>query len=1531
MKQILGLDLGTNSIGWALVKQNFITKEGNIDGLGSRIIPMTQDVLDKFGSGQSISQTAERTGYRNTRHLYERSHLRRERLHRILNVLGFLPEHYQKQIDFDKHLGQFKEEVKINYKPIDEGRFEFLFIDSFNEMINEFKTNGIYKNLPYDWTIYYLRKKALSQKIDKYELAWLLLNFNQKRGYYQLRGEEETEDDNKSFEVLKVERVEDSGERIKGKGDVLYDIYFENGWRYDKQTTKPEDWLHKTKEFIVTTKTLKDGSVKRTFKNVDLEKDWIAIKKKTEQDIYQSKKTVGAFIYDTLLTKPTQKIRGKLIKTIERKFYKDELRQILQTQIKYHPELQDRELYKACVEELYPKNKAHKNNIENEGFDYLFLDDIIFYQRPLKSKKSSIGTCQFEYRIFKRINNETGEIKKEKQFLKVIPKSHPLFIEFRLWQFLRNLKIYHKQDKINVDVTQECLQNDEEWCDLFDYLNDRKEVDQKNIIDYFVKLNRLDKRKKDEYRWNFQEDKKLPMNETRAQFLSRLKKVKNFDINDLNYDFLEHLWHIIYSVKDKRQYESALKTFAYKYNIDEESFVEHFIKHPPYSSDYGSYSQKAIKRLLPLMRVGRYWNREDIDTDAIERIERIVERIKHLQIEEGSISDNKLKEAIAKVADDEIPARFIKSFLMFKDKNPLAGLNTYQAGYAVYERHSELSDITQWKTAEDIDNYLANFKQYSLRNPIVEQLVMETLRTVRDIWLYYGDGKEGFFDEIHVELGRDMKNSADKRKSISDRNSERERTNERIKELLKELQEDYKEADIRPFSPSHQEILKIYEEGIYKNPSTKYDKVSEDDIQKIRRKNTPTKKDIEKYKLWLEQGYISPYTGQIIPLSKLFTSAYQIEHIIPQSRFFDDSMNNKVICESAVNEAKSNQTAYAFLKSRGGDVVDLGNGQSVPLLRIKDYEDHCSRYFKKNRQKLNYLLSEEVPEGFIERQMNDSRYIAKVVKSLLSNIVRLDNEQEPTSKKLLPTPGSVTSRLRHDWGLNDKWNEIIAPRFKRLNTLTKSQDFGFWDNEINAFRSMVPDELAKDFNKKRIDHRHHALDALVIACTTRDHTHYLHALNAEKENYSLRDKLLIKNKHNDYTKHFQLPWKSFTEDAKSALEQIVVSFKQNLRVINRTNNRYQRWVKQGDGSYKKKLVAQEGKNFAVRKSMHKETVAGKVQVKRIRKSVITLNNALEQWHLIVDKDVKQKVKKVMSVYGHDVKKVKKYLRNNPITIDGKEITKVKVYEIVEATATRIVLTDKFTEKQLQSVTDSGIRRILKNHVEKYKDDKGKTDYSMAFSPEGIEEMNKNIQSLNGGKPHQPIYKVRVYEEGSKFAVGETGNKVSKYVEADKGTNLFFAIYWDAEQQKRQYETVPLNEVIAHQKEQSKLKNAKKTPIPVKPEKGVFMFSLSPNDLVYVPTADEIDNPALVDFSHLTVEQVKRVYKFVSCTKSEGHFVPMTISKEIIKNENGTNSKNERVQEIHLSELDEKNKPKMIKSICWKLKTDRLGNIIKVIK
>ena len=91
-------------------------------------------------------------------------------------------------------------------------------------------------------------------------------------------------------------------------------------------------------------------------------------------------------------------------------------------------------------------------------------------------------------------------------------------------------------------------------------------------------------------------------------------------------------------------------------------------------------------------------------------------------------------------------------------------------------------EITKWETPDDIDAYLSTFKQHSLRNPIVEQIIMETLRVVRDIWK-----KAGSIDEIHIELGREMKNPADKRKRMTAQILENENANLRIKALLTEF------------------------------------------------------------------------------------------------------------------------------------------------------------------------------------------------------------------------------------------------------------------------------------------------------------------------------------------------------------------------------------------------------------------------------------------------------------------------------------------------------------------------------------------------------------------------------------------------------------------------------------------------------------------------------------------------------------------------------------------------------------------------
>src|SRR5699024_9703326 len=105
---------------------------------------------------------------------------------------------------------------------------------------------------------------------------------------------------------------------------------------------------------------------------------------------------------------------------------------------------------------------------------------------------------------------------------------------------------------------------------------------------------------------------------------------------------------------------------------------------------------------------------------------------------------------------------------------------------------------------------------------------------------------------------REMKLDQESRKRLSAQNTERENTNERVRALLQELFEAGNEH-AKSYSPSQQERLKIFEEGVYDNTPENYMGISLDEIDGIRRKNSPSKGEIQKYRLWLEQGYVSPY------------------------------------------------------------------------------------------------------------------------------------------------------------------------------------------------------------------------------------------------------------------------------------------------------------------------------------------------------------------------------------------------------------------------------------------------------------------------------------------------------------------------------------------------------------------------------------------------------------------------------------------------------------------------------------------------
>src|SRR5690606_9489627 len=268
-------------------------------------------------------------------------------------------------------------------------------------------------------------------------------------------------------------------------------------------------------------------------------------------------------------------------------------------------------------------------------------------------------------------------------------------------QWLQNLEIYRQDDSNK--VTQEFISSVEDKEALWEFFNSKKEIKQEQLIEFLLKyksdLKRIPKQEIAKYRWNYVQDKVYPGNETKSLIQSRLDKVNNTPEDFLNKKIELALWHIIYSVTDKIEYEKALIKFAQKHQLDETQFVDAFKKFPPFKSDFGSYSEKAIKKLLPLMRFGKNWDYSAIDDASKSRIDKIL----------TGEYDEKIKDRVREKAQH------------LRSENDFQNLPLWLTQYIVYGRHSEAAVTGKWHSAADLEQFLSDFKQHSLRNPIVEQ------------------------------------------------------------------------------------------------------------------------------------------------------------------------------------------------------------------------------------------------------------------------------------------------------------------------------------------------------------------------------------------------------------------------------------------------------------------------------------------------------------------------------------------------------------------------------------------------------------------------------------------------------------------------------------------------------------------------------------------------------------------------------------------------------------------------------------------
>ncbi|UGU16401.1 hypothetical protein LS482_00695 [Sinomicrobium kalidii] len=1639
-KKVLGLDIGTNSIGGSLISipkgfENY-GNEGEIEWIGSRIIPTDGDYLQKFESGaQAETKAAFRRSKRGSRRLKHRYKLRRTRLLRVFKFLKWVPEDFQ--LDDSR---EYKDRIKYD----DEFRRNHHISKVLNfsektilEFEKEFGIEGKKSKkgksiVPEDWIVYFLRKKALTEQITIPELVRIIYMLNQRRGFKSSRKDLKTTNvlpykefikrkDNEDYSdgietqfvsITKIKAATFKEEKKDRKGNIS-NVYFIEAEdprmeTWEETRKKEPEWVGKEFTFLVTQKIDKNGKHTQNKPQMPKESDWGLCTTALSEKIQEKNQHPGEYFYEQIkeayLAKRNYKARQF---PVYRWRYEKELEAIWNKQCELNSELAELNSDKATLtklaEILYPtqaKNCMPKlAEFQNNDLLHIISNDIIYYQRELKSQKNSISECRYEKR--KGIDGETYG-------LKCIPRSSPLFQEFRIWQDIHNIRFFKREyrvdgkTKIDKEFTSSYI-DDTVKEKLFDLFNSKASISEKDILN-LIKENKPENDivisgKKDgehSHRINlFANRDALKGNEILTRYRSVFKKAECDDESILeDKEKLMKLWHIDYSISssdEKKSEKGIMSALGWKKGNEDgensqwiktekwnvfkvqERVALAISKLPELKKEYGSYSACAIKKLLSVMRCGKYWTpieelvaetENQLKNTTKKKIKKEIEEYlkclksinpRATQIKERLNSINNNIKHLNEVADDDVQKQVLKSFINKSDLTK--GLSTYQAGYLIYDKHSE-KDKIKINDIEEFAKYIQKeIPNNSLRNPIVEQVVRETMFLVRDVWKQYGE-----IDEIHIELGRNLKNNADRRKQISENNKNNFSEKQRIKKMLYELMNDgfeqYVDTEIKEkatfeVKPNPESPVDINKFRIWRSLSNK----SESEwIKKVKEEKIPTNQEIKKYALWLSQNSRSPYTGKIIPLSKLFNKTqYEIEHVIPRAKMKNDSFNNLVISEAAINPEpyKGSMLARNFIARFGGkDGKEYEiNGKKYFILGENEYESNCKETFKHQKAKLKNLLATEVPDDFVERQLNDTRYIGRKLSELLAPVAKSENG-------ILFTGGAITSELKNNWGLNSVWKEIVKPRFKRLEEITGNtyivKENDERGNPVYHFNVKENQSL----NIKRIDHRHHALDALIVAATTREHIRYLNTLSAADTDEEIKKikQSLVKGKIRD----FKQPWKNFTKDVKDELEKLIVSFKTNNKIISKPKNRTA-YYKMVNDKLKKEFKEQKSnkKWMAVRKSMFKEPLgvvwlkevkevgvldAFKIHIKK--KLVNSDKEKRKTASYIYDKQARQIIDNIVSKSNFAIdeqeellKEMKNFLKRNSVKVTTDKINKngkvqykivyklngigyekIKVAHFVSYKTKRMALTKKeyaekltvekmkndfpyftFINKEYFDSLPNEKQNIIKKAGLEISEMKYQSAFNKLFL-EHILEYDNNAKEAFNTEGIEKLNKKAI--ENPK--IGKEIRSVTRldgtvdiedmfnggFYETDKGSNVYFVMYENQQTKKRSdFRSIATHKAI------EKVVNGK--PV-AEGKEGFDKIILSPGDLVYMPTNEErekiesgIEVEKAIDWNnrkHIS----SSIYKMTDTTQGKCLFVPHRVSSSIIDNEElGSGNKSAR--------------------------------------
>lgn len=1229
MKKVLGLDLGVSSIGWALVNEAENEQEiSSIIKLGVRVNPLTVDESSNFEKGKSITTNADRTLKRSMRRNLQRYKLRRENLIEILKTHSFISD---------------------------------------ESILSEHGNHTTFET-------YRLRARAVTEKVSLQELARILLMINKKRGYKSSR-KAKSQDEGQLIDGMEIaKRLYDDGLTpgqlsymllLEGKKatPTFYrsdlEAEFDKVWSFQKQfypeiltdelrenlqnKNDKQTWAICEKPFnIVGIKRVgkRDELKKEEFKwrsnglsqKLDLEQLAIVLQKinglvnssssylanisDRSKELYFNRQTVGQYLMAQLDKNPHTRLKNQVF---YRQDYLDEFNTIWETQAKYHSI-------------LTPELKSE------------IRDVVIFYQRRLKSQKGLISFCEFESK--KAEVEVDGKLKIRTIGQRVIPRSSPLFQEFKVWQTLNNIEVFGKEQKRRKkkkDSTSDVTAEAGDSCRPRLYQEEKELLAAELAIKGKLTKDQALKLLFENYKELDLNYEKIEGNQTQASLFEAYKKIieesgheVDFDKKTaieavalvkeifsglgINTDILHFdsakpldqqpmykLWHLLYSFEGEDA--KLIEKLGQLYGFEKEHAA--ILAGVTFKDDYGSLSARAIHKILPHLKDG----------------------------------------------------------------------NTYDVAclYAGY-RHSKNSLTKEEKESKVLKDRLEILPKNTLRNPVVEKILNQMINVINTLVDTYDKP-----DEIRIELARELKKNADQREKLT--------------------------KAINTAAGRHEEIRKILQNefGI----------------------SSPSRNDIIRYKLYNElksNGYKTLYSNAYIPRENLYSKEFDVEHIIPQARLFDDSFSNKTLELSNINKEKGDDTAHDYLQKKWGE-----DGLSEYLQRLEAlYKEGVISKTKYTKLKMK---GSEIPEDFINRDLNDTQYIAKKAKEMLEELV----------KDVVPTTGSVTDRLREDWQLIDVMQELNWDKYDALGL-----------TEIIENRDGHKIRRIKDWTKRN-DHRHHAMDALTVAFTRRAYIQYLNTLNAKNdkssEAYAIQQKNLYRDSKGKLRFNPPIPLDDFRTEAKQHLENVLISIKAKNKVttinINKSKNR--------NGIIKKQQLTPRGQ-------LHNETIYGSIKRYSAKEEKVNASFDENKIERTTSKRYRDALLARLKAFDNDPKKAftgKNSLSKNPIYLDSlqAEVIPEKVKVITEETIYTI-RKDVSPDLKLDKVIDAGIKSILQKRLDEYGGDSKKAFSNLDEKPIWLnEEKGISIKrvTITGISNAQALHDKK--DKDGKPILDKDGNKV----------------------------------------------------------------------------------------------------------------------------------------------------------------------------